>query len=252
MSSAFQVDREIFSNSIWTNVAEFRMFFYILGNAVWKESGIMMGNVLVGRGQYLRSYRNLREDLVYLENNAIKHYSLSHIKTTTDKLVKDGRLEKTETELGTLFTVCNYELYQGFERFKKQNTEQSENAERTEKERRENNKKKDNKDNKELYKDIVEYLNLKTGKRFAYTTKPTTAKINARLEEGFTLDDFKKVIDIKVSEWLSDANMQKYLRPETLFGNKFESYLYQETEAKQDIEAKDNITRNWRGSDRRL
>ncbi|NYB73881.1 conserved phage C-terminal domain-containing protein [Sedimentibacter hydroxybenzoicus DSM 7310] len=76
-------------------------------------------------------------------------------------------------------------------------------------------------------KEIINYLNEKANRNYKHNTKPTTAKIKARLEEGFTLDDFKKVIDIKVCEWLNDAKMQKYLRPETLFGNKFEGYLNQ-------------------------
>ena len=47
-----------------------------------------------------------------------------------------------------------------------------------------------------------------------------------RLAEGFTIDDFKKVIDVKCAQWLNDPNMKKYLRPETLFkASHFESYL---------------------------
>jgi uncharacterized phage protein (TIGR02220 family) len=79
----------------------------------------------------------------------------------------------------------------------------------------------------DICKEIITYLNTKTSRNYKHNTKPTTAKIKARLAEGFTVDDFKKVIDIKVSEWLNDANMQKYLRPETLFGSKFEGYLNQ-------------------------
>lgn len=143
----FQIDREIFDNSIWQNPAEFRLFFYILGNAVWKDEGIKYGDVLVKRGQYLRSYRNLREDLMYTENNAIKYYSLSHIKRLVDKLVGDGRIQKEETELGTLFTVVNYSKYQWEQGFKDDNQERRKNEERTEQEQNENNKNKDNKDN---------------------------------------------------------------------------------------------------------
>ena len=47
------------------------------------------------------------------------------------------------------------------------------------------------------------------------------------MNEGFTVDDFKKVIDNKSAEWGKDSKMSKYLRPETLFGTKFESYLNQ-------------------------
>lgn len=78
--------------------------------------------------------------------------------------------------------------------------------------------------NKEIYKYIVEYLNEKANKNFKHTNKATQRLINARLNEGFSLDDFKKVIDIKSSQWLS-TDMEKYLRPQTLFGTKFESYL---------------------------
>lgn len=72
---------------------------------------------------------------------------------------------------------------------------------------------------------IIEYLNQKSGKSFMATTKATQSLINARLKEGFTIDDFKKVIDIKVKKWNTDPKMQDYIRPSTLFGTKFESYL---------------------------
>ncbi len=80
--------------------------------------------------------------------------------------------------------------------------------------------------NLNLIKDIVEYLNNKAGTKYHYKTKDTQKHINARLSEGFTLDDFKKVIDTKCEEWLG-TDMEKFLRPMTLFGTKFESYLNQ-------------------------
>jgi len=83
------------------------------------------------------------------------------------------------------------------------------------------------------YKEIVSYLNEKTNKNYRSTTKKTQTLIKARINEGFTEDDFKKVIDNKVTEWKSDKEMNKYLRPETLFGTKFESYLNQDV--KQNI-----------------
>ena len=77
------------------------------------------------------------------------------------------------------------------------------------------------------YKEIIDYLNEKTGSQFRNTTKKTQTLIKARFAEGFNLDDFKKVIDTKATEWLNDSRMNKFLRPETLFGTKFESYLNQ-------------------------
>ena len=77
------------------------------------------------------------------------------------------------------------------------------------------------------YKKIIDYLNLKINANYKYTTKKTKELIKARYNEGFKIDDFKKVIDNKSIEWLNDNKMQKYLRPQTLFGTHFESYLNQ-------------------------
>ena len=77
------------------------------------------------------------------------------------------------------------------------------------------------------YQEITEYLNNKTGSSYRHSTKKTKDLIKARFNEGFTLEDFKIVIDKKSVEWMN-TDMQKYLRPETLFGTKFESYLNQQ------------------------
>lgn len=81
---------------------------------------------------------------------------------------------------------------------------------------------KDNKEN--IIKEIIDHLNLKANTKYRPTTDKTKKCINARLNEGFTLDDFKSVIDIKTKQWLG-TEWEQYLRPETLFGTKFESYL---------------------------
>ncbi|CAC6140809.1 putative phage replication protein [Staphylococcus aureus] len=76
------------------------------------------------------------------------------------------------------------------------------------------------------YKEIIEYLNKKAGKHFKHNTSKTKDFIKARWNQDFRLEDFKKVIDIKTAEWLN-TDSDKYLRPETLFGSKFEGYLNQ-------------------------
>lgn len=83
----------------------------------------------------------------------------------------------------------------------------------------------DKNDNNNIYCRAVAYLNRKTKQSYKPTTKKTQALIKARLNEGFTADDFKLVIDHQCKEWLGDDKMFKFLRPETLFGTKFESYL---------------------------
>lgn len=75
------------------------------------------------------------------------------------------------------------------------------------------------------YQEIIDYLNEKAGKRYKVNEK-TKAHINARVNDGYTLADFRAVIEKKVAEWRG-TEMDKFLRPETLFGTKFEGYLNQ-------------------------
>ena len=99
-------------------------------------------------------------------------------------------------------------------------------------------------DNNNIYcraEEIIDYLNQKTGKHFKSSTPKTKSLINARIKEGFTLDDFKKVIDTKCDEWLKDNKMSIYLRPETLFGTKFEGYLNQEKKVRTTKDIQDKI-----------
>ena len=81
------------------------------------------------------------------------------------------------------------------------------------------------------YAEIVDYLNQKAGTRYKHTSEDTRKHIRARVNDGYTLDDFKAVIDRKVEEW-KGTEWQKFLRPSTLFGSKFESYLNQKEEPK--------------------
>lgn len=92
----------------------------------------------------------------------------------------------------------------------------------------------------DVYREIIDYLNLKTSSSYKYTTKKTKELIKARLNEGFTVNDFKQVIDNKTTEWLN-TEMQNYLRPETLFSTKFEGYLNQKQRITNTKEIQDKI-----------
>ena len=73
--------------------------------------------------------------------------------------------------------------------------------------------------------EIIEYLNIKTGSKFKATTKPYIQAIRSRLKEGYTVDDFKTVIDKKCREW-QGTKLEKYLTPKTLFApSHFDTYL---------------------------
>lgn len=137
---------------------------------------------------------------------------------------------KKSRQSGTTYKVLNYNVYQGKYDIKKQNAEHRKNNGVNNKININNNGNNRNNDNKNNipYKDIIDYLNKKASRNYKHTTAKNKNIIKARWEEGFSLNDFKKVIDIKVTEWKNNE-MSKYLRPETLFGPKFDSYLNQES-----------------------
>lgn len=97
---------------------------------------------------------------------------------------------------------------------------------RTVKKTTENNMINHNHYHNHIHNQIIDYLNNKINSNYKYTTKSTQQKINARLNEGYKLDDFIAVIDKKYNEWLG-TEFERYLCPETLFGTKFEKYLNQ-------------------------
>lgn len=105
------------------------------------------------------------------------------------------------------------------------------------------NQEKDTKD-KEIYRRIIDYLNSRCGTRYTEKNKQTKESIHARLEEKFTEEDFYTVIDKKCNEWLG-TEMERYLRPQTLFGTKFESYLNQNIVKEQKNGDRD-ILSEWR------
>lgn len=81
--------------------------------------------------------------------------------------------------------------------------------------------------------DIMTYFNNSLNTNFKADSDYILKLISARINDGFTVNDFKTVIDKKKAEWIN-TDMEKYLRPQTLFGTKFESYLNQKSEKKKD------------------
>lgn len=101
-------------------------------------------------------------------------------------------------------------------------------------------------DNQEKIKQIIKYLNDRCGTQYRNNSKTTQKHIIARIREGYTNEDFYTVIDKKSNEWIG-TEQEKYLRPETLFGNKFESYLNQHITIKSPRQETDEWINKWRG-----
>ena len=93
-------------------------------------------------------------------------------------------------------------------------------------------------ENENIYIQIVEDLNTVCSSNYKHTTPKTRDLIDARIKEGHTVEEFKKVHRNKYNEWHNDEKMCKFLRPETLYGNKFEGYLNQKRTAKEEFKEK--------------
>ena len=72
--------------------------------------------------------------------------------------------------------------------------------------------------------DLIQYLNEKTGSDYK-ADKANAVRVQSLLDSGYSPDQLRTVIDKKVSEWMTDEKMRPYLRPSTLFGDKFGEYL---------------------------
>ena len=213
-------------NPIFDNPNLLRVWLWCLLKASHKHHQQMVGLQVVDLepGQFVTGrFKGANE----LEINPSTFYK--YLKT----LEKMQMISLNSNNKMTVVTIENWRKYQTEDKevYQQNNNkittkEQQNNNKRTTKEQQNNTNKNDknDKNDKKLYKYIVEYLNQKCHKNFRHTTKATQRLIDARLNEGFAIEDFKKVINIKSSQWLG-ADMEKYLRPQTLFGTKFESYL---------------------------
>lgn len=220
-------------------------WIYLLLTANHKDG--VVDDVFIKRGSMMTSIRKLSD---------VWRWSRTRVQTFLKECADNGeiRFEKHAQKM-TIITIINYAKYQGnlveieFGRepakepvkephekasLSQVNTGDSEVSRASQKSQIKshekslnNNKDKELKDKNILsfYNDVVDFLNQTAGTKYKATVEKTKRCIHARVKEGFTLDDFHKVIIAKVSEWKDNPSMKQYIRPETLFGTKFESYL---------------------------
>lgn len=217
-----KVWRKTFDSVIWQNQKLFRFWMYCLMKATHKPIKITIGFKVIELqpGQF-----------IYGRKVASKETGLSEqtLRTCIEKL-NGSKLTIKPTNKYTLVTINNWEAYQSEEKNQPANQPASNQQVTTYK----NVKNVKNINNVASVKNIIAYLNQKTGKSFKVNTPNTVSSINARLRDGFTEDDFFKVIDNKCDNWLGDKEMELYLRPQTLFGTKFESYLNEKSTITKD------------------
>ena len=177
-----------------------------------------------------------------IAERAGKGVSIQNVRTALKRFEKLGFLTDESTNKNRLITIVNWAIYQGSddEPNRQTNKQLTGNQQATNRQltaikniRTKEGKNKEVKDivEQELdpipYREIIDYLNQKAGKNFKHSAAGNKKVIKARWNEGCKIDQFKRVIDIKCQDWLNDENMNQYLQPSTLFGNKFDQYLNQ-------------------------
>lgn len=170
--------------------------------------------------------------------NPANHQELQLFNESNDESnTKATMITTTKATRGLLVNIENYNVYQdpkSYESNDESNVVKATKATMTTNTINKNDKNDKNDKNNNIYiveqKQIIDYLNKKTGSNYKTSTSKTKSLITSRLNEKYTVEDFKKVIDVKSEQWLKDSKMKAYLRPETLFGSKFEGYLNEQKE----------------------
>lgn len=263
MTGWLKLHRSIITNKIFENERLLKVFVWTLCKATHKEYDQLIGlkSIKLYPGQFITG-RNKAALELKLPPSTV----WDHLKTLEN--LETIRIESTNKY--SKISIVNWDLYQvleknsdsTFDTYPDNKTDNNKTLVRIEDTRGKGQikTKPDNKSNskptttrhKQEYKEyiysiveqVIDHLNIRTGKSYRATTPKTISLIESRLNEGFEIDDIMRVIDIKTEQWIEDSKMKPYLRPETLFGNKFESYLNESPGEEQGF--------NWRGSDRRL
>ncbi len=250
-----KVYRQLVSHWLWRSERFTRgqAWIDLLLSANHRDRQIRLGNQLitVKRGQVLVSQRQLVSRWGWARNTIARFLGVLKLDKMLSHEVSHG------PEGGyTLITILNYERYQGSDEEVIEHGLSHDLSDgrdtlgtRLEPYSRIKEGKKDKKRNivgqtrpdaslNGFISEAIQYLNERTGMSYRFTTKATIRHLTARVREGFTIEDVKLVIDCKVAGWLNDPKMFGYLRPETLFGPKFEGYLNEAKRAGEEPEAR--------------
>lgn len=228
MSGYFKVEREFLDSDFWlsepfTKAQAWVDLFGLANHApgFFIKRGI---HIQLERSQTGRSELTLAKRWKWSRNK---------VRRFLKWLENEGMIRIKGDNKTTVITICNYEAYQGYKSLDDTpNDTPNDTPERHQKDTKRNtNKKKENvKNENNNYSDqiklIIDYLNKRLGTEYKYSTKKTKEVITARINEGFKGDDFKTVIENKIKDW-KNTEHEKYLRPSTLFGGKFEEYKNQ-------------------------
>lgn len=196
------------------------IFIHCLLLANWEAK--RWHGITIERGAFITSAEKLA---------SICGLSRNTVAESLKKLESTGELKIKASKQGTKITVVNYEKFQLLSGNNEQVAQNLGNRLGNNMGNKVGNRLGTTKNikkerSKGIYIDIVQFLNEQTGQHYRPSGNKTKRLIDARMNEGYTVEDFKTVIRKKANEW-NRTKMAHYLRPETLFGTKFESYLNQ-------------------------
>lgn len=241
MSGYIKIYRQIRDHWLWEEPQKLKWWIDLIMLANYMDKKMLVGTKLkeINRGTFHTSEMKLASRWGVNRKTVSNFLSL---------LEKDNMIVTKRTAIGTTIEVLNYNEYQDISsengttncttdrttEYPPEGTTDGTLPIKKKKGKKENNILSPSKESKE----IIDYLNSVCGTSYKDNTKKTLSLINARLKEGFTVEDFKKVIATKYQEW-KGTEWEKYLRPQTLFNSeKFEGYLNQVP--KHDIAINDN------------
>lgn len=213
--------RKIQNSFVWTNSDQLKLWLLILMKANHSENKFLFNGeeLSVSKGQMVTGVNVLASDF----NEGVKPVNRVAGRTLwrwLKKFEKEQMLSIESTSKYSIITVINWDEYQQNDNHLSSSGQSSVKHLSTN-----NNDNNENNKTKVDYGALIKYLNEKTGRAF-HNTEANRKLIKARLHDGFTKKDFKLVIDYKSTEWKDNKDMQKYLRPNTLFApSHFDDYL---------------------------
>ena len=222
MNGFIVIDRKMLEWKFAQHPYAVALWTHILLKANWRD-GWFMGTA-IPRGSFATSLPNLASET---------GMDVSTVRKWLKRFEENKQIEQKVTNRFRVIKVLNYSAYQDIpeEGCSSQDDSQrssQRNSQSSSQHPPNLTKKQENKETNNTYtaeaKLVIDYFNRKTGKALKYT-EGNMRHIRQRMREGFKLSDFEKVIDRKYREWHGSPKMQKFLRPETLFGSKFDSYL---------------------------
>lgn len=241
-----KIYRKITDWDWWDDHNTTRLFIYLLCTANHEEKD-WKGKVNVEKGQLVTSIDGLAKET---------GLSPQQIRRSLGKLTTTGEITKKSTNHFSIITICKYKDYQQKEDDQQQASEQTNQQANRQQLKNIRNKEippivpqggsgktedipadsasvgaRDTEvEAKALRKididECLNYLNEKTGANFKLKTERHRGFVNARMEEGATLEEMKAVVDVKTQQWLNDTERSKFLRPSTLFNSeKYDGYV---------------------------